>query len=64
VAALETEFTNHPPLKGTADWYIESSNEVDRGSCMVETESGLVDARFSTQLETLGKLMKTARLDE
>ncbi|MEB3206364.1 MAG: FliH/SctL family protein [Vampirovibrionales bacterium] len=30
---------------------------VDLGSCMVETPSGTIDARFSTQLNALGRLL-------
>jgi flagellar assembly protein FliH len=32
---------------------------VDQGSCMVETQAGLIDARFSTQLELLKKILLT-----
>ena len=61
---LENEFNQRPPLKGSVEWYVEADATVDPGSCMVETESGLVDARFSTQIETLGKLLLTARDDD
>lgn len=32
---------------------VMPDEEVDRGSCIVETKSGVIDARFSTQLQIL-----------
>ncbi|MFA6990208.1 MAG: FliH/SctL family protein [Candidatus Gastranaerophilaceae bacterium] len=35
--------------------YVEEDNSVDSGSCIIQTTSGQIDARFSTQLEILKK---------
>lgn len=37
---------------------IIKDNEVDWGSCIVETKSGMIDARFSTQLQILQKALE------
>jgi len=37
---------------------VQPDEEVDWGSCIVETRSGIVDARFSTQLQILQKALE------
>ncbi len=37
---------------------IETNQTIDRGSCIVETKSGLIDAQFSTQLIILKKALR------
>lgn len=44
-----------PYGKANARITVMESNEVDSGSCIVETNNGMVDARFSTQLQILIK---------
>ncbi|MFH0702807.1 MAG: FliH/SctL family protein [bacterium] len=39
---------------------VIENNEVEWGSCIVETNNGMVDARFSTQLQILKKAFETA----
>lgn len=60
VEFVQAQFEQRPPVKGTdVDWYVEPDENVDLGSCMIETEAGMVDARFSTQLGVLSKLFET-----
>jgi len=42
-----------PSLQSEVRMLIEADSTVELGSCIVETKNGLVDARFSTQLEIL-----------
>lgn len=37
---------------------LEKNNQIDRGSCIVETKSGVIDAQFSTQLIILKNALK------
>ncbi len=39
---------------------VIKDEEVDWGSCIVETKSGIIDARFSTQLQILQKALEAA----
>ena len=48
-----------PNLK--AELVVVDDPLVDAGSCIVETNSGLVDASFSTQLEILRQLFGEGR---
>ena len=43
--------------------YVEEDGSVDQGSCVIQTTSGQIDARFSTQLEILQKIFE-AELQE
>lgn len=47
------------PVARDVEIVVSDDDSVDQGSCMVETRSGLIDARFSTQLEVLEKLITT-----
>ena len=38
---------------------LEKNPKIDRGSCIVETKSGVIDAQFSTQLAILKKALNT-----
>jgi flagellar assembly protein FliH len=40
-------------LDASAQLEIHADSKVERGGCMIETERGLLDARVSSQLETL-----------
>lgn len=42
-----------PSLQSEVRMLIEADETVELGSCIVETKNGLVDARFSTQLDIL-----------
>jgi flagellar assembly protein FliH len=42
-----------PSLQSEVRMLIEADDTVEMGSCIVETKNGLVDARFSTQLDIL-----------
>lgn len=42
-----------PSLQSEVKMLIEADDTVELGSCIVETKNGLVDARFSTQLDIL-----------
>lgn len=42
-----------PSLQSEVRMLIEADETVELGSCIVETRNGLVDARFSTQLDIL-----------
>lgn len=46
-------------LSASVEVLVLEDPTVDEGSCMVETQAGLVDARFSTQLEVLYKMLTT-----
>ena len=41
-----------------------TNDEVDRGSCLIETKSGQLDARFSTQLKALKELASHLEVKE
>ncbi len=41
-----------------------TNDSVDQGSCIVETKSGQLDARFSTQLQSLTKLVEHLEVKE
>ncbi len=47
-----------PSLQSEARIIVETEENVELGSCIVETKNGLVDARFSTQLEILQNAFK------
>lgn len=47
-----------PSLQSEARIIVETEESVEIGSCIVETKNGLVDARFSTQLEILQNAFK------
>lgn len=38
---------------------VMSENDIDRGSCVVQTRNGIVDAKFSTQLQILQKAIES-----
>lgn len=47
-----------PSLQSEARIIVETEESIEKGSCIVETKNGLVDARFSTQLEILQNAFK------
>lgn len=47
-----------PSLQSEARIILETEESIEEGSCIVETKNGLVDARFSTQLEILQNAFK------
>jgi len=47
-----------PSLQTEAKIIIEADENVEEGSCIVETKNGLIDARFSTQLDILQNAFK------
>lgn len=47
-----------PSLQSEVRILVETEESVEEGSCLVETKNGLVDARFSTQLEILENAFK------
>ncbi len=56
-AAVKTD----PDLPDDVQIIVEEDNSVDPGSCMIESQAGLIDARFSTQLEMLNRIIKTGK---
>lgn len=44
-------------LSESVEVLVAEDSSVDQGSCMVETQAGLIDARFSTQLALLKQLL-------
>jgi len=46
-------------LSAQVEILFKEDDTVDQGSCMVETQAGLIDSRFSTQLEILNRLVLT-----
>lgn len=46
-------------LSSAVEVLVVEDDTVDQGSCMVETQAGLIDARFSTQLELLKRMLLT-----
>ncbi|MDD3420009.1 MAG: FliH/SctL family protein [Candidatus Gastranaerophilales bacterium] len=47
-----------PTLQTEAKIIIEADDDIETGSCIVETKNGLIDARFTTQLEILENAFK------
>lgn len=56
VRIVKEGLKNHPPSNMNAEIMVMDDPTVDRGSCVVETNSGLIDASFSTRLEILRRL--------
>jgi len=56
VALVKRHMKQHPPEGLEAEIIVIEDPVVDRGSCILETNSGLIDASFSTRLEILKKL--------
>jgi flagellar assembly protein FliH len=54
---VRAAFRDNPPDGLRAELTVVDDDTVDWGSCIVETDSGLIDARFSTQLAILQKLL-------
>jgi flagellar assembly protein FliH len=54
---VRAAFRDNPPDGLRAELSVVDDDSVDWGSCVVETDSGLIDARFSTQLAILQKLL-------
>lgn len=47
-----------PSSKTEAKIVVEADDSVELGSCIVETKNGIIDARFSTQLNILQETLK------
>lgn len=47
------------PLSETVEVMVIEDDSIDPGSCMVETKAGMLDARFSTQIEILQRIILT-----
>lgn len=56
---LGLAFETHSPVGADVDFQLLEDKTVDLGSCIIETEAGQVDRRFSTQLAVLKRLMQT-----
>ncbi len=56
VRIVKEGLKHHPPSNMNAEIMVMDDPTVDRGSCVVETNSGLIDASFSTRLEILRRL--------
>jgi flagellar biosynthesis/type III secretory pathway protein FliH len=54
---VRAAFRDHPPEGLLAELSVVDDDTVDWGSCMIETDSGMIDGRFSTQLNLLQKLL-------
>lgn len=46
-------------LSKAVEVLVAEDRDVDAGSCLIETRAGQIDARFSTQLEILKKMIAT-----
>ncbi len=46
-------------LSSSVEVLVAEDDSVDHGSCMIETQAGLIDARFSTQVEVLKRMLLT-----
>ena len=57
VAMMEEAIELKQVAKPNAQLYVQENDDVDVGSCMIETQAGLIDTRFNTQLEVLRKLI-------
>jgi flagellar assembly protein FliH len=47
------------PYESTTKIIVMEDESVDWGSCIVETKNGIIDARFSTQLQVLEKALRS-----
>jgi flagellar assembly protein FliH len=47
-----------PSLQTEARILVEADNDIELGSCIIETKNGLVDARFQTQLDIIKNAFK------
>ncbi|MBK8191183.1 MAG: hypothetical protein IPK79_12125 [Vampirovibrionales bacterium] len=56
VRLVKDSLRQKPPSHLNAEIMVMDDPAVDRGSCVVETNSGLIDATFSTRLEMLRRL--------
>jgi flagellar biosynthesis/type III secretory pathway protein FliH len=47
-------------MHGMKEWEIKEDNRITPGGCIIETDSGIVDAQLETQLAEIGAtLMET-----
>jgi flagellar assembly protein FliH len=58
VEPLRQSLAEHPPTRLKAELLVEADETIDWGSCIVESDSGMIDARFSTQISLLKKLLQ------
>lgn len=58
IVVVEQWLAEHPnPFRLEGKISVEENLNVELGSCMIETKNGMLDARFSTQLESLKSLL-------
>lgn len=63
--AIVKKFVNdHPPSHLEAEMLVIQDPLIARGGCTVETDSGLIDASFSTRLEILKQLFGSYHVPE
>ena len=55
---VEKAFEEKSPVIESVDLTLLEDASVDPGSCIIETQAGQIDKRFSTQLEVLERLMQ------
>jgi flagellar biosynthesis/type III secretory pathway protein FliH len=63
-ALVKKSLKDEPVPNLQAELIIMDDPTVDPGSCIIETNSGLIDASFSTQLGVLQQLFGTVKRDE
>ncbi|MFM7468329.1 MAG: FliH/SctL family protein [Vampirovibrionales bacterium] len=58
LVTVEQWVAEHPnPFRLEGKLLVEENLNVELGSCMIETKNGMLDARFSTQLDSLKSLL-------
>jgi flagellar biosynthesis/type III secretory pathway protein FliH len=55
---LSQSFEQKPPVGSEVAFELMEDKTVDAGSCIIETEAGQIDRRFTTQLEVLKRLIQ------
>jgi flagellar assembly protein FliH len=53
VDVLQEAFDAVSPVKRGTEFQLEADDTVDRGSCIIETDAGRVDKRFTVQFDIL-----------
>ncbi|MEM0950745.1 MAG: FliH/SctL family protein [Cyanobacteria bacterium P01_H01_bin.74] len=64
IGTVKQSLKENPLAGNQAEIIIVDDSTVDLGSCIIETNSGLIDARFSTQIGVLKKLLGIVQSDE
>ena len=55
---VDKAFQSKAPVSESVDLTLLEDVSVDPGSCIIETQAGQIDKRFSTQLDVLARLMQ------